>query len=171
MAALQALMMDAPPCEELWRRHADSLLLYATTLLGDRAAAEDVLQNVFVRLLSTESRPPVESEGAYLFRAVRNESLNAMRSRRTAARAVERLFRDTYDDPRDTLELADLGRRVSRILQEIPEEEREAVALKIWGDLSFPEAAEVAGVSEKTFEHRYYRGLEAIKQKVKVRHE
>ena len=42
----------------------------------------------------------------------------------------------------------------------------EAVVLKIWGDLSMPEAAAVAGVSEKTFEHRYYRGLAALKEKL-----
>ncbi len=171
MAMLQALTMEARPCEELWRRHADSLLLYATTLVGDRAAAEDVLQNVFVRLLSAESVPALESEGSYLFRAVRNESLNAMRSRRTAARVFEHLFHEAYDDPRDALELTDLGRKVARVLLDIPPEEREAVVLKTWGDLSFPEAAEVAGVTEKTFEHRYYRGLAALKEKLKVRHE
>jgi DNA-directed RNA polymerase specialized sigma24 family protein len=38
--------------------------------------------------------------------------------------------------------------------------------LKIWGDLSMPEAAAVLGVSEKTFEHRYYRGLAALKEKL-----
>ena len=75
----QTLLMDALLCEQLWRRHADRLLLYATTVLSDRAAAEDVLQNVFVRLIAS---PPsdVDSEAGYLFRAVRNEALNALAS-------------------------------------------------------------------------------------------
>jgi RNA polymerase sigma-70 factor (ECF subfamily) len=165
------LRMDSRACGELWRRHADSLLLYATTFLGDRAAAEDVLQNVFVRLLGVEAPPALESEAGYLFRAVRNESLNAIRSRRAASRAFERLFDSALEDPRESLETAQFGREVSVALLELPREEREAVVLKIWSDLSFPEAAVVAGIPEKTLEHRYYRGLSALKQKLGVRHE
>src|SRR2546430_4362814 len=101
----QALLMDSVFCEQLWRRHADRLLLYATTVLSDRAAAEDVLQNVFVRLMAS---PPeaFDSEAGYLFRAVRNEALNAIRSRRLATRAVSPLFDEVAEAPRTTAELA-----------------------------------------------------------------
>lgn len=157
--------MDVERCEGLWRRHADRLLLYAASLLSDRTAAEDVLQNVFVRLIAGDDPPEMESEGAYLFRAVRNEALNALRSRR-AARSAPSLFAGDAGDPREAAELADLGRRVESVLFRLPLEEREAVLLKIWGDLSFPEAAEVSGISEKAFEHRYYRGLAALKEKL-----
>ena len=163
------LLLEMEPYlyERLWRRHADRLLLYATTLLFDRGAAEDVLQNVFVRLISAEHPPNMESEGAFLFRAVRNESLNALRSRRSAARRLEQqVFETPVEDPRDAAQLAEDGRQVDAVLRELPMEEREAVVLKIWSDLSFPGAADVAGVSEKTFEHRYYRGLAVLKKKL-----
>lgn len=157
------LFMGIEVWESMWRRHADRLLLYATTLLTDRAQAEDTLQNVFVRLIAAGDPPDFESEGAYLFRAVRNEALNALRSRRTAARAMPPLFEET-EDPRRIAELAEMGREVEQALRRLADEEREAVVLKIWGDLSFPEAADVLGVSEKTLEHRYYRGLAALKE-------
>lgn len=161
----QTLLMDALLCEQLWRRHADRLLLYASTVLSDRAAAEDVLQNVFVRLIAS---PPedFDSEAGYLFRAVRNEALNALRSRRMAARAQSPLFGEVAEDPRHSAELAERGRQVEKVLLRIAPEEREAVVLKIWGDFSIPEAAAVAGVTEKTFEHRYYRGLAALREKL-----
>ena len=157
--------MDSLRCEQLWRRHADRLLLYATTVLSDRSAAEDALQNVFVRLMAS---PPedIDSEAGYLFRAVRNEALNSIRSRRLAARAFSPLFDDVAEDPRESVELKERGRQVEQVLLRLETEEREAVVLKIWGDLSIPEAAAVAGVSEKTFEHRYYRGLAALKEKL-----
>ena len=160
------LRMDSRACGELWRRHADSLLLYATTIVGDRPAAEDVLQNVFVRLLAVATPPALESESAYLFRAVRNEALNAIRSRRAAARAFERLFEGPRDEEAPDSENLDFGREVSLALLQLPRDEREAVVLKIWSDLSFPEAAQVAGIPEKTLEHRYYRGLAALKEKL-----
>ena len=166
------LDMDVHHCERLWRRHADRLLLYAASLLSDRTAAEDILQNVFVRLMATEETPVMASEGAFLFRAVRNESLNALRSRRTAARHLDApLFDTPAKDPRDTAELAEVGCQVESVLRELPVEEREAVVLKIWSDLSFPEAADVSRTSEKTFEHRYYRGLAVLKKKLGGIHE
>lgn len=161
----QTLVMDALRCEQMWRRHADRLLLYASTVLSDRAAAEDVLQNVFVRLIASEPGD-MDSEAGYLFRAVRNEALNLLRSRRLAARASSPLFEGVAEDPRESAEVAERGRQVEQVLLRLDPEEREAVVLKIWGDLSIPEAAVVAGVSEKTFEHRYYRGLAALKEKL-----
>ena len=65
----------------------------------------------------------------------------------------------------------DFGRQAEAALRAIPPEEREAVVLKIWSDLSFPDAAAVTGVSEKTFEHRYYRGLAALKNALGDRHD
>jgi RNA polymerase sigma-70 factor (ECF subfamily) len=165
------LRMDSRECGELWRRHADSLLLYATTIVGDRPAAEDILQNVFVRLLAGASPSALESESAYLFRAVRNEALNALRSRRAAARAFERLFEGPREEVVEVHETAAFGREVSLALMQLSRDEREAVVLKIWSDLSFPDAAAVAGIPEKTLEHRYYRGLAALKEKLGVRHE
>ncbi len=159
------LLMESALCEQLWRRHADRLLLYATSVLSDRAAAEDALQNVFVRLMAS---PPadVESESGYLFRAVRNEALNMLRSRKLASKLQSPMFDDVAEDPAASAELKERGRRVESVLLRITVEEREAVVLKIWGDLSIPEAASVAGVSEKTFEHRYYRGLAALREKL-----
>lgn len=156
--------------EILWRRHADRLLLYAASLLSDRAGAEDVLQNVFVRLIAAGAPEDLESDRGYLFRAVRNEALNALRSRRLA-RSVERPLFAAPADPVEAAEHADFGRRADAALRSIPAEEREAVILKIWSDLSFPEAAAVTGVSEKTFEHRYYRGLAALKDVLGERHD
>src|SRR6185295_10137317 len=144
----QTLLMDSLRCEQLWRRHADRLLLYATTVLSDRSAAEDALQNVFVRLMAS---PPeeIDSEAGYLFRAVRNEALNSIRSRRLAARAFSPLFDDVAEDPRESAEVKERGRQVEQVLLRLDPEEREAVVLKIWGDLSMPEAAAVAGVTGK----------------------
>jgi RNA polymerase sigma-70 factor, ECF subfamily len=161
----QTLCMDALRCEQLWRRHADRLLLYATTVLSDRSAAEDALQNVFVRLIAA-APDELDSEASYLFRAVRNEALNSLRSRRLASRAFSPLFDDVAEDPRRSAEVKERGKQVEQVLLRLDAEEREAVVLKIWGDLSIPEGAAVAGVSEKTFEHRYYRGLAALKEKL-----
>src|SRR5579863_5823806 len=114
--------MDRVRCERLWETHADSLLLYATTLLSDRAAAEDVLQVVFLRLLSMGIPPSPDSEASYLFRAVRNEALTALRSRRRAQRAYERMFETLASNGHPGPPLEDRSVELERALFEIPRE-------------------------------------------------
>ena len=163
--------LDPQRYDRLWNRYLDRLVFYASTLLGDRASAEDAVQAVFLRILSSGRLPDESTEASYLFQSVRNEASNELRSRGRARKAFEAIFKVPDQDPVELAELIEFARQVQSTLQELPEEEREAVVLKTWGDLSFPQASAVTGVSEKTFEHRYYRGLEALKEKLGVRDE
>src|SRR4029077_20061167 len=61
----------------LYRQHGPALLAYGTSLLGDFAAAEDVLHQLFLKLLTMTALP--EEPRLYLFKAVRNRCLNVMR--------------------------------------------------------------------------------------------
>src|SRR5580704_7058361 len=63
--------------QTLYRLHGPGLLLYARSLLGRKHAAEDVLQQVFMKLLQQNSIP--EEPKPYLFRAVHNAALNLLR--------------------------------------------------------------------------------------------
>jgi RNA polymerase sigma-70 factor (ECF subfamily) len=163
--------IDARRYDELWRRYLDRLVLYASTLLGDRAAGEDAVGAVFLRILSGGRLPDPPTEASYLFQAVRNEASNELRARGRARKAFLGFLQAAAAAPIDRAELEEFGRRLQSALAELPEEEREAVVLRTWGDLSFPEAAAVTGVSDKTFEHRYYRGLDALKEKLGVTHD
>jgi len=157
--------------ERLWQDHAGGLLSYAVALMGDLAAAEDVLQSVFARLLEKGLPSTVESERAYLCRAIRNEALNALRGERRREDRHDSFLRLPPQDPREEAELVELRRRIESAVGALPEDQREAVVLKIWENLSFPEIASVVAVSEDAAEHRYYRGLDALKKKLEPSHE
>ena len=163
--------MDPIAYDRLWNRYLDRLVLYGATLIGDRAAAEDAVQAVFLRILNSGRLPEPATEASYLYQAVRNEVSNQRRSRSRAQAAFQGLFKTAAPSPVEAAELTEFGRQVQVVLQELPEEEREAVVLRTWSNLSFPEGAAVSGVSEKTFEHRYYRGLEALREKLGVKDE
>jgi RNA polymerase sigma-70 factor (ECF subfamily) len=163
--------MDPKAYDALWSRHLDQLVLYAAALTGDRAAGEDAVQAVFLRILNSGRLPEQATEASYLFQAVRNEVSNQRRSRSRAQAAFQGLFKAAAPSPVEAAELTEFGHQVQSILAAIPEEEREAVVLKTWSGLSFPEGAAVSGVSEKTFEHRYYRGLEALREQLGVKDE
>lgn len=157
--------------ESIWRRYGSRLILYAAALVKDRSQAEDILQVLFVRLLSSGTLPPADGEATYLFRAVRNVALNELRSRKRARRAYSVLLEPATEDPGVAAQVGELGKRIEGVLLDLPAEEREAVVLKIWGDVSFAHAAAISGVSEKTFEYRYYKGLGILKEKLGHPHE
>ena len=150
--------LDYDEVGRLYDRHGRALLAYGCSLLRDPSAAEDVLHQVFVKLLRGRM-DIVGPPAAYLFRAVRNAALNHMRGR---SREV-----DLKDDgrwlegPAGTEETAIA---LQSALQMLPDEQREIVVLRMWGQLSFAEAAEVAGVSPNTAASRYRYGLAKLKE-------
>lgn len=142
---------------QLYEKHGPALLAYACALLRDPSAAEDVLHQVFLNVL--RGRANVAGEPApYLFRAVRNTALNHIRGQ---AREVE------LADGGVWLESPDGSKETSMALQsaltQLPDEQREIVVLKIWGQLTFEEAATVIGISPNTAASRYRYGIERLK--------
>jgi RNA polymerase sigma-70 factor (ECF subfamily) len=151
-------------CEELWRAHADRLLLLARAITPD--AAEDALQNVFSRLLQSRGELDIRNAAPFLFRAVRNEALNLRRSqlRFLKRRRPPPLFEP---DPSVRAEEEEFRAQVQQALEALPDESREAVVLKIWSGLTLAESADVLGLTPKAFEHRYYEALRRLESCLK----
>lgn len=142
----------------LYETHGRALLAYASALLRNPSAAEDVLHQVFLNLLRGHASIAGEP-AAYLFRAVRNGALNHIRGQ----------SRETdLDDAAVWLESPDGSRETSLALQSalraLPAEQREVIALRIWGQMTFEEAANVIGVSPNTAASRYRYGLAKLKE-------
>src|SRR5262245_2539860 len=102
--------------------------------------------------------PAPSDPRAYLFRAVRNTALNHVRGQ---SREVE------LTDGGVWLESPDGSTETSVALQSalksLPAEQREVVVLKIWGQLTFEEAAAIIGISPNTAASRYRYGIEKLK--------
>ena len=147
---------------QLYEIHGPALLAYASALLRDPSAAEDVLHQVFLNLLRGPAPAARVAEmkvaKAYLFRAVRNTALNHIRGQ---SREVE------LADAGVWLESPDGSTETSMALQSalsrLPAEQREIVVLKTWGQLTFDEAADVIGISPNTAASRYRYGIQKLK--------
>jgi RNA polymerase sigma-70 factor (ECF subfamily) len=137
---------------DLYDRFAGTLFRHAAMILTDRAAAADVLHNVFLRLAKAGSGGDVESL-AYLRRAVRNECYSVMRTRRrdiliaVDAPLLEKV-EGVDDRPAERLAL-------EQALQQLPAEQREVVHLKVWEGMTFQEIADLTGESLNTAASRY----------------
>jgi RNA polymerase sigma-70 factor (ECF subfamily) len=143
---------------QLYEKHGPALLAYASALLRDPSAAEDVLHQVFLNVL----RRGLVLDGspvAYLFRAVRNTALNHIRGQ---SREVE------LGDNAVWLESPDGSKETAMALQsalgQLPAEQREVVVLKMWGQLTFEEAAQIIGIPPNTAASRYRYGIQKLKE-------
>jgi RNA polymerase sigma-70 factor (ECF subfamily) len=121
---------------QLYEQHRRGLLAYACSFLPSFASAEDALHQVFERLL----RGDIEITGApapYLFHAVRNASLNSIRSQ-TREVELDEVDRGWLCGPAGMEETA---MELQSAMRELPEEQREVIMLHVWGQMSFEETA------------------------------
>lgn len=147
--------------------HITALRRYARALLGNRAEADDLVQECLARALSRVHlwRPGTDLR-AWLFTFLHNLHVNALRSRQAHAAAEGLVYRSaqfgrTFPPDQDLrLELRDL----ERALRQIPEEQRQVVLLIGMEGMSYEEAAAVVGVPIGTIMSRVARGREALRR-------
>jgi RNA polymerase sigma factor (sigma-70 family) len=148
----------------LHRTHYLDLVRLAALLLGDRGRAEEVVQDAFVKLAgrSRVLRDPARAP-AYLRSVVLNGARSALRHGKVVDRHAARQLRVVDASAADVAALAsDEHRRMMDALRALPDRQREALALKFYGELSEVEIAASMGVSAGAVKTHVHRGLAAL---------
>jgi RNA polymerase sigma-70 factor, ECF subfamily len=157
--------MDDPAWHAWYDRHAARLLLYARQWLPDRASAEDAVQGGFVKVWR-RCRSGEMPDVPLLYAAVRSEALDLLKSqaRRRARedRVADGSDRDWWED--DPLVSQERAAAVQGALEALPIQQREAIVLRVWSGLSFPDIARALGENENTVAARCRRGLAALEK-------
>jgi RNA polymerase sigma factor (sigma-70 family) len=140
----------------LYRQFGPALLAYGASLLGDRAAAEDVLHQVFLEMLGKISMP--DEPRPYLFRAVRNRALN---SRRGSERLTTLDHHEWLVKTEATMQAAIA---IEKAMRDLPAEQREVVVMKVWGEMTLEEMAQVLEIPVNTVASRYRYALGKLRE-------
>jgi len=148
--------------EEIYLELGPALLAYARSIVIDAAAAEDAVHQVFLKLIASRAALPHEPR-PYLFRAVRNTCLNR---RRTRAREYGARHASPMFAAQDGL--AALVPDLEKALADLPEEQREVVVLRVWGEMTLQAAADVLDVPLNTAASRYRYALDKLRQRFGV---
>jgi RNA polymerase sigma-70 factor, ECF subfamily len=149
----------------LYDRFGRRLYRAAMGMLGRREDAEDIVQEVFMAVLQTWPRLSNSQDlTAYLFTALRRAAARSA-ARRARAQALSETAADeaAAERGRPDNRSSPYSERLQRTLLALPAEQREVVALKIDGELSFAEIAQVMGVSINTAASRYRYALEKLR--------
>jgi RNA polymerase sigma-70 factor (ECF subfamily) len=149
----------------LYDRFAARLYRVALAVLGRTEDAEDTVQEVFMAMVRSRERlTEVRDLEAYVFTALRRAAARcaARRARQpftsdaAASEAVARNQRAGPSHPH--------GERLQRALRALPSEQREVIALRIDGELTFSQIAQVMGISINTAASRYRYALEKLRR-------
>lgn len=146
----------------LYDRYAGRMVRTALGWLGRREDAEDAVQEVFAALVrSRQKLAGVNDLAAYLFTALRRAAgrIAEHRGREPAGSEAARQAVQPADRPPE----GPRAERLARALRALPAEQREVIALKIDGGLTFGQIAEVTGVSPNTAASRYRYALEKLR--------
>ena len=156
-AALDSLLIrialqDRPALRELYRACAGRLLAIALRMLGDRVAAEEVVQDTFVTVWAQAAQFPLlqASPMAWLSSITRHRAIDLMRRRRAEApllwldsegQAVEHDIVDDGASALDPLLAPQIGGRLGECLALIETEARQALALAYYDGLTHQQIA------------------------------
>lgn len=158
---------DTEGAAELFERYAPSLLRFADRLLSNRGLAEEVTQEVFVKVIARAHQYDGRAEVSSWLFAI---AANACRDRRRRERRAPVVPIDGVAEPAARGEgversLIDREQRdaVRRALSELSEEQREALVLARYHGLPYAEIAEVLGISVGAVKTRIFRAVETLK--------
>lgn len=151
--------------ESLYRSEASRLLAMMVVYLGDRAEAEDVVQEAFLRVQrSWERIESPERAGAYLRATAFNVARSGMRRRLRPMRAP---WQDSVPSPEDGLLLAEDQRELMAALARLPERQRACVVLRYHSEAGISEIASTLGVSSNSVKTHLRRGLASLEAQLR----
>ena len=151
---------------DLFEREGRSLVRLARLFVEDRNAAEDLVQEAFIRLARTFHRIQDETKAAAYLRSI---VLNLARdhNRRGLVSLRHRLpLEDERAAEEDTLVLREDQREVIEALRDLPHRQRDCLVLRYYQELGIDDIAESLGISRNSVKTHLQRGLAAMESRL-----
>lgn len=160
---------DAQAFQQLVDAGIDRVLSVARRMLGDEAEAEDIAQDVFLRLWQQAEKwdGGRAQVSTWLYRVTVNSCIDRLRARREGT--VDELPEIRGEaTQQQALEEADLEHYVDAALQELPERQRAALVMFHYENLSMNDVAEMMEISVDAVESLLARGRRTLKKSLKT---
>jgi RNA polymerase sigma-70 factor (ECF subfamily) len=163
---LRAGAGDASACALLVDRHLHRVIALAGRMLSNRADAEDVAQEVFLRVWRSAAdwQPGKARFSTWLYRVTLNLCSDRLRQRRPLAEpeALDALP-DESPGAEDIQQRSDVVTQVSAALAQLPERQREAIVLCHYEEIGNREAADILGISVDALESLLSRARRSLR--------
>lgn len=166
---MNLLLRDSSSFEKLFRSQYPALVAGACRILNDKARAEDVVQDVFLKLWQKRDEISVEENlPAYLHRAVINHAINIYKQQyrqltdHTAE--VAESSDNAYSAADQALETTQLTDKIEKAIASLPQHSRGVFILSRFEEMSYREIAEKLEISVKTVEKHMANALKHLRK-------
>ncbi len=162
--------VDKSGFEQLFRSVYSPLCAYANSFLKDIDASEEVVQEIMFRLW--ENRKAIEirnSVQSYLFRAVRNASLNVLKHMdvKEAYRVARKIeMKGELAAEEDDLVTNELHEKIRQAIDALPAERKKIFIMSRYDGLTYREIADKSGLSVKTVENQIGSALRTLREEL-----
>ncbi|MBU0477319.1 sigma-70 family RNA polymerase sigma factor [bacterium] len=143
---------------------------YLLTILCSEEKAEDVMQNVFVKIAEKRDRiANANNITGYIFKIARNEAMDYFRRQPKRHENISRYenilcLKEEHKNRVDEEEI----KEISKSLGTMPQRQREVISMKIFQEMTFEEISRALKISQNTAASRYRYGIEKLKNKLRV---
>jgi RNA polymerase sigma-70 factor (ECF subfamily) len=173
-----ALGGDRKAFEMIIQRYQQPLVNYLARMTGEREAALDFAQDVFLKAYaSLGSFRPSFKFSTWLFKIASNHMIDHWRKKKIAAVSLDQPYEDDERAARIQVEdrelsvarkfeLTELRTRVERVLKSIPEALRELFVLRHVNEFSYEEIADIKGLPVGTVKNRVFQAKELIRRRM-----
>jgi RNA polymerase sigma-70 factor (ECF subfamily) len=168
---VQALAGSQSAFEQIVARYQRPVISLIARMIGDRAQAEDLAQDTFVKAFrNLAAFDTTRRLSSWLFRIAHNTAIDAMRRSNPAAESIDAHpgasavgSHEPAAPPRpDPVERRELGRALEAALAELRSDQRAAIVLRYENGLSFSEIGTVLGVPEVTARSHVHRARKEL---------
>jgi RNA polymerase sigma-70 factor (ECF subfamily) len=147
---------------ELYDRYSPSVHAYCLRVLSNEEAAEDIFQETFIRFYqNVKQEAPKTNIPGFLITIARNLCLNYKRDKRQTVQIDNLDFLLTERQNYEEKELLEL---ITRTLELLPEDYREAFVLREYSGLSYNQISDVLEISLSNAKSRVFRAKQKIKE-------
>lgn len=146
--------------EQLYQKYASLVYRIAFSILKNQENAEDVMQNVFVKLANlSKEKLPSKYEASWLYSVTKNETISYLRKNKETV-PIEKVTKKRQED-----ELEELIERDSyeKMISSLESKERQIISLKVETGLSFKEIASLLNMPMGSVQWKYYKSLHSLK--------
>ncbi|HUR44886.1 MAG TPA: sigma-70 family RNA polymerase sigma factor, partial [Candidatus Saccharimonadales bacterium] len=154
----------------LYDEHAPALFGFLLNLTRNEADTRDLMQELFCKLASKpEQLRDVKEMRAYLIRLSHNLAIDLMRRASTRQKYHDGFaseMKEVFASSPNPDEQA-FHRALDAALGELPPEQRSVVHLKLWGEFTFEEIAQILEIPLNTAASRYRYGLDKLRERLR----
>lgn len=162
---------DETAFEMIFKTYYEPLCNYAFTFIFDRDEAEEIVQATFLNFWEKREAIAIETSlKAYLYRAIRNSCLNAIKHTNIKRKhADETMFvsDSSHEAVSQSVIAAELDQKIGDALLLLPEQCRLVFKMSRFEDLKYAEIAEQLNISVKTVENQIGKALRIMREELK----